>query len=244
VSKLACVLEAEAPIAVVRLDGQLDFATAVDVRTILHKTLAVQPTAIVVDMTGVTVVEDLVLTVFAAFARAAAEWPGCPVLLGVVDPVVRDAIDRMAVSRTTSVYGGRTAALAAAEAVRAPFRFRQRLGSTTAAPLFARSMVSDACEAWELDQLRDEAELLITEMVTNAMRHVGGELELVITLRDRFVHLSVRDGSRKMPVRTLPDPETGEGGRGLLVMDAVASGWGSTALPTGKAVWATLRIRR
>ena len=41
-----------------------------------------------------------------------------------------------------------------------------------------------------------------------------------------------------------PDPETGEGGRGLLLVEAVASGWGTSDVADGKIVWATLRIHR
>jgi hypothetical protein len=44
------------------------------------------------------------------------------------------------------------------------------------------------------------------------------------------------------PTRILPDLDTGRGGRGLILIDALAASWGSTPMPDGKVVWATLRL--
>jgi anti-sigma regulatory factor (Ser/Thr protein kinase) len=85
---------------------------------------------------------------------------------------------------------------------------------------------------------------VVTELVSNAVRHAGGDLELMIALREHFLHVSVRDDSPDQPRRILADPGTGEGGRGLILLDAVATNWGSMPVPQGKVVWATLRIRR
>jgi anti-sigma regulatory factor (Ser/Thr protein kinase) len=97
---------------------------------------------------------------------------------------------------------------------------------------------------WEQQPLTDDAELIITELVSNAVRHVGGQLDLMVALRERFLHLSVRDTSPVTPRLTLPDPDTGAGGRGLLLVDCVAAGWGSIVGPGGKVVWATVRRKR
>jgi anti-anti-sigma factor len=111
--------------AVLRLDGQLDFASAVTVRTALHKALAEQPNAIVVDLSDLVVLDDITLTVFTAFTRAAAEWPGCPVLLTASEPTVRASLERMGISRLTPVYPDETEALAAAHAIPVPYRYRR-----------------------------------------------------------------------------------------------------------------------
>ncbi|MFC6612594.1 ATP-binding protein [Amorphoplanes digitatis] len=81
----------------------------------------------------------------------------------------------------------------------------------------------------------------MTELVSNAVKHAGGASELLISLRKRFLHLSVRDGGDGLPVRTPPNPGTVEGGRGLLLIEAMASGWGVVPLAEGKVVWATMR---
>jgi len=241
---LSCTVEAVSDTAVVRISGQLGLATAPSARMALLKTLTAQPVSVVIDLTGLTVREDIALTVFSAFARTAGDWPGCPVRIAAPDPSVRDALNRLGIDRLAPVHGDRQAALEAVAALRTPRRYQQRFQPTLAAPVSARRLVVGACLAWQLDYLADDAELMITELVTNAMRYASGDIDVSITLRDRFVHLSVRDNNPQRPVRVLPDPDNGEGGRGLLLLDAIAAGWGTTVLPGGKAVWATLRIRR
>jgi anti-anti-sigma regulatory factor/anti-sigma regulatory factor (Ser/Thr protein kinase) len=241
---LTCVAESRGPDALVLLAGQLDLTTAVEARTVLHKALAVQPGAIVVDLSGLTADDDVVLTLFSAFARTAAEWPGCPVLLCGADPRLREALDRMAVSRIVPLYPDQAGAFAAAGAGPAPRRYRQRLATSPHAAATARQLVDVACRAWQLPALVEDARLVVTELVSNALRHAGGDLELAIVLRQHFLHLAVRDGSTEPPKLTLSAPDTGEGGRGLFLVDAVAAGWGSTPTPDGKHVWATLRIPR
>jgi anti-sigma regulatory factor (Ser/Thr protein kinase) len=138
----------------------------------------------------------------------------------------------------------RAAALAAVAGLQVVRRFRRTLPSTPSATTIARDLVRSACEASGLAQLVDAAELIITELVANVVRHVGGTMEIAVIVRERFLHISVRDRSPVRPERGLPDPDTGEGGRGLLLVDAVASGWGTSEAADGKVVWTTLRIHR
>jgi anti-sigma regulatory factor (Ser/Thr protein kinase) len=241
---LTYVLESSAPVALVRLTGRLDLLTAIEARAALHKALAEQPTAIVVDLAGVSVDDDVVLTVFSAVARTAAGWPGCPVLLADPDARLRAGLDRMAVSRAVPVYPDRTGALAAAQAGPGPLRFQQRLPASPHAGAAARQIVVDACRSWRLPELADDGELVVTELVANAQRHAGGDVELAVVLRERFLHLAVHDRSPEPPRMVLPDVESAEGGRGLILVDALAAAWGSTPAPDGKHVWATLRVAR
>jgi len=241
---LVCVLESSSPVAVLRLTGLLDVATAVEVRAALHKTITGQPSAIVVDLAGVTVNDEVVLTLFAAVARTAAGWPGCPVLLCAPSPTVHRGLDRMGVARALPIYPDRATAMAAAGELPAPRRFGQRLPAKPIAAYLARDVVAAACRAWRLPHLADEAQLVVTELVSNAVRHAGGELELLIVVREHFLHVSVRDGSPEPPRRILPDEVDGQGGRGLLLVDAFTAGWGCSPMPDGKVVWATLHLRR
>jgi anti-anti-sigma regulatory factor/anti-sigma regulatory factor (Ser/Thr protein kinase) len=239
---LVSALESAAPVAVVRLAGQLDLAAGVALRAGLQKALAEQPSGIVVDVSELTVDDDVTLTAFSAFAGAAAEWPGCPVVLCAPSTALGAALDRLTISRAVPVYPTRTQALAAIQAMPATRRYRRRLTATPGAAAIARQVVADACRAWHLPQLVDDAEIVVTELVANAVRHAGGDLYLQVALRERFLHLSLRDGSPILPVRVLPDPDTGHGGRGLILIDAIAANWGSTPTADGKVVWATLRL--
>jgi anti-anti-sigma regulatory factor/anti-sigma regulatory factor (Ser/Thr protein kinase) len=228
---------------VVCLVGDLTLPTTVDVRNSLHKALAGQPALIVVDLEGTTIRDGLALLAFSTFARTASAWPGCPVVIYAPQPATRAELDRMAVNRAMPIFADRTAALAAVND-EAPRMFRLRLMPTPTALAAARQLVGDACTGWHVEQVRADAELAITELVANVVRHARSPMEVGTTYRDNFLHLSVRDGNVRKPIRTLADPETGEGGRGLILLDAITSAWGCTPLPDGKVVWAALRIRR
>jgi hypothetical protein len=120
-------------------------------------------------------------------------------------------------------------------------RHHARIAATPGAGIRARALVRDACDDWGLPGLVEDAELVVTELVDNVVLHVGGTVDLLLTRRPRYLHVAVRDGDPTPPRRTLPSV-TGDGGRGLLLVDAVAAGWGSTGVDDGKIVWADLPI--
>ncbi|MEV7520647.1 ATP-binding protein [Streptomyces sp. NPDC091371] len=91
---------------------------------------------------------------------------------------------------------------------------------------------------WELTALTDAAELALTELVANVVRHVPGRGCAVLILRrpeGLRVEVTDTDPSPPRPVRD-GDPHA-EGGRGLLLVEAVTDRWGTDPLPTGKTVW-------
>jgi anti-sigma regulatory factor (Ser/Thr protein kinase) len=237
---LAYEVETSGPTTVVGFADRVHPVTAVDLRTALDHALAERPGVVVLDLDA-TDVEDGALAGLTDLVRSAEDWPGCPVLVSVTDPVTRRRMDRMAVTRSVAVYRDRAAALAAARLVRTPPRIRRSLASAADASTIAREMMLEACLAWNLSDLIDDAALVITELVSNAVQHAGEPIELMAAISGYCVRMSVFDHSPVHPVRILPDPESGEGGRGLILVDAVASDWGSRDFADGKVVWATLR---
>lgn len=240
---VSCCTESVDAVTVVRPLGLLDIGGAPVVRTALHEALAARPPAVIVDLSGLAVADDFALMVLTPFARSAAAWPACPVLLCGAGALA-EGLNRMGINRVLPVYPDLAAALVAAAATPVPRRYGGRLLAEPRSAALARRVVRDACRAWKLPHLVDDAELVVTELVSNAVRHAGGDLELVVVLRGTVLHISLRDGSPDTPRRNLPDPDSGEGGRGLMLLDAVASGWGSTPDPPGKVVWATVRVPR
>lgn len=238
---LTCTSTTSGPVAVLAFAGRLDLDGVASVRTALHKALADQPAAIVVDLADVDVDNDVTLTVFSAFASFAGRWSGCPVVMSVPDQRPRAHLHRLGITRTVSVHPNLPAAIAAARAMPVPPSVRYAVVAAADAPAIARRRVVDACRAWQLPHLVDDAELIVTELVANVVRHVGGIMDLRLTLRERYLQLAIRDGSTQRPVRRLPDPDTGEGGRGLVLVEAVAASWGCAEAIDGKVVWATLR---
>ena len=91
---------------------------------------------------------------------------------------------------------------------------------------------------------RDTAALLLTELVTNAARHVGGTMHVEVDVEQNTVRVAVCDSSPFLPgTGALPGWES-ESGRGLFLIEALSDRWGTDALPEGKRVWFELATHR
>ncbi|MEV6791136.1 SpoIIE family protein phosphatase [Streptomyces sp. NPDC051320] len=103
------------------------------------------------------------------------------------------------------------------------------------APGRARRLVRTALERWGLDDLSDSMELLVSEVVTNAVRYAERPVTLRL-LRTDVLRCEVGDDSPQLP-RQRRARETDEGGRGLFLVNRLARKWGATRVSTGKVVW-------
>ena len=114
---------------------------------------------------------------------------------------------------------------------------QHRLPATDEAPRNARALlVAQLGEFLTLEQ-GQVAELLISELVTNALRHTQSDVILVDVSTAARIRVSVTDQSSRMPQRQSPGPDE-PGGRGLMIVDELAENWGIDALPgDGKRIW-------
>lgn len=103
------------------------------------------------------------------------------------------------------------------------------------APRKARRLARQAIAAWDLEEISDSVELLISEVVTNAVRYAERPVTLRL-LRTDVVRCEVGDDSPQLP-RQRRARDTDEGGRGLFLVNRLARRWGATRLSTGKVVW-------
>jgi hypothetical protein len=126
-----------------------------------------------------------------------------------------------------------------------PTELHQRRIRLTREPLAvaeARSHVSAAMRAWKVPVDPDIAILLTSDMVTSVIMHGGGEtVTLVIRCSRDHLRVDVYDTSRPLPLAgdDLADSDT-DNGRGLVLVAALSSQWGSFRTPAGKAVYFTL----
>jgi anti-sigma regulatory factor (Ser/Thr protein kinase) len=123
-----------------------------------------------------------------------------------------------------------------------PRRLLLRLEPTTSAAALARRLVDRACAEWGLPALRDPARLVVTELVSNAVRHARTPLAVCVSRGDDAVDIHVGDRSPTVPRPRAPVEPTVEGGRGLHVVAVISDAWGITRTPTGKVVWARLAV--
>ncbi|MEU0049651.1 SpoIIE family protein phosphatase [Streptomyces sp. NPDC006184] len=101
---------------------------------------------------------------------------------------------------------------------------------------YARGQLAD----WGLEPLIDTTELLVSELVTNALRYGEGDIRLRLLL-DRTLVCEVWDSGLVQPRRRRAR-DTDEGGRGLQLVGLLSAAWGSRRTPRGKTVWFELPL--
>ncbi|MEU3749617.1 MULTISPECIES: SpoIIE family protein phosphatase [Streptomyces] len=105
----------------------------------------------------------------------------------------------------------------------------------------ARAFVRDTLQGWGHSELVDDAVVLTSELVTNAVIHAGTSAEVLCLRSEDSIRVEVADQypEREIPVqsgRALANPDR-ENGRGLLLCAALAHRWGVDYSPTRKHVW-------
>jgi CheY-like chemotaxis protein/anti-sigma regulatory factor (Ser/Thr protein kinase) len=106
----------------------------------------------------------------------------------------------------------------------------------------ARAMVSDLLGRWGYHELVDDAALVVSELVTNAVTHASSNCAVVVNRSGDGVRIQVRDQGAGSP-DPQPPSDTAEGGRGLMIVSALAKAWGVDSVPPTKSVWVELSAR-
>ena len=110
-------------------------------------------------------------------------------------------------------------------------------------PGAARRVISDALTAAGLEVMLDDALLLVTELVTNAVVHAGTDVELSVEIGAGTARIEVLDqGAGALPVLSGAPDGTREGGRGIFLLDALAEEWGTRHFAGGKSIWFRLGV--
>jgi len=112
------------------------------------------------------------------------------------------------------------------------------LPPTSASVPAARRVVRDLLAVWDVPHDREDAALLVTELVTNVVDHVQGEVDLTLELSvsDTWLRIAVVDGSSIRPVVQELSHERPRG-RGMRMVEAIADRWGAEDHKGGKRVW-------
>src|SRR5690242_1045303 len=99
------------------------------------------------------------------------------------------------------------------------------LGRSISAVAEARSFVTSALRRWDLEPLVVDAELLTSELVTNAVLHARSDVSVSVAVADGTAEIGVTDASADVP-RPRSADWSAEGGRGLRLVEKVAHDWG------------------
>ncbi len=100
----------------------------------------------------------------------------------------------------------------------------------------ARRFVDETLRRWDCDDLLDTVELLVSELVTNAVIHARSEVDVTVQLLPDRLRIEVADQSPEGIRRRALTPD-GSSGRGISMVESMALAWGVTTHRAGKAVW-------
>ena len=103
----------------------------------------------------------------------------------------------------------------------------------------ARRFVAEALSGLAFDI--DCAQLLANELVTNAVRHAGTDIQVAVSIDGNDLLVSVEDGDARVPEVQAVAPEV-ETGRGLFLVARLAQAWGIDPTTSGKRVWFRLGV--
>ncbi|WP_105969949.1 ATP-binding protein [Streptomyces geranii] len=123
-------------------------------------------------------------------------------------------------------------------------QLRRRLGCSDLREVpEARRAMRELLRHWgepgssETTEMSEIAELLTSELVTNALVHTDRDAVLTATVSPRGLRVEVRDFVGRRPRPRVPDADEGTHGRGLVLVESLADAWGVRAHGVGKAVW-------
>jgi anti-sigma regulatory factor (Ser/Thr protein kinase) len=114
---------------------------------------------------------------------------------------------------------------------------------SAASPRGARHAVAALLDLWRLTAVADDAELVVSELITNAYRHAPGTVvyELEVLAHDDRVRISLTDGSAIRPIVAELNQDQ-PGGRGMRIIETLAHEWGAEDHQGGKRVWLDLLL--
>ncbi|EPJ36344.1 hypothetical protein STAFG_6575 [Streptomyces afghaniensis 772] len=101
----------------------------------------------------------------------------------------------------------------------------------------ARRALRELLGQWGRTARADVAELLTSELVTNAIVHTDHDAVLTATVGPRGLRVEVRDFVARRPRLRVPVADDGTNGRGLFLVQSLADAWGVRPHGVGKAVW-------
>lgn len=219
---------------VLAVAGRVAESDARELVAVLETTLDRSSQGVVVDLRDVTDLDRDAADALRGVAVRTAGWPRASLCLcgapAGLQEVLRDLV----------VHATRDEAVAHLDAT--PQRRVVPIEHSPMGPAQARRVVAECAARLGLDEQGHDLVLVVSEMVTNAVRHGEPPVQLEVVADDDGVVVAVVDGSARRPQRRAADDDA-EGGRGMTLVDMLAMEHGVEARPPGKTVWARVRRR-
>ena len=220
----------------VAVGGPLSVADADVLVGEVRAVLALEPRGVVVDLTDATDVAEDALCELKRLSMQPSGWPRAALTFCSGQPAVLAGLAGL------SVHADRADALRHIDDRSEAPRQRVSLQHTLDSPAEARAAVASFTERLGLQELFDDLTLVVSEMVTNAVRHADPPVVIEMQAEPDAVLVAVEDGSAARPQARAAGLDA-EGGRGLLLVDLLSAEHGVRPGPPGKTVWALLQKR-
>jgi anti-anti-sigma regulatory factor len=227
---------------VLTLQGRLDLAGATALLTTVAGLSRAGSRSLICDLAEVDdLSHDRMLTVFPAAARRIGAWPGHTLHLVGASPRIDQRLDRLRISRFLPVHRTLEEALPLARSEDQATYRELTLVPDVRSPALARRCLAT------LPHVRPQpwpegADLVVSELTTNAVRHVRSPFTLALAGRPDELLIGVTDASRQEPVLRTPRADAG-GGRGVQIVAALSTAWGVRLVHHGgKTVWARMSL--
>ena len=176
----------------------------------------------------------------ASAGRHVRRWPGTPIVVVCPDSATSAALARHPDGRLLTQSSSLLQAWAWISAHALEHTAQLHLGCDALTARTARQFLSRTCVMWDLSQHLASGPVIVSELVTNAVQHAGGEVDVFLAEYAGSLRIAVRDRDGASPVTPVLDLESLRG-RGLRIVETLAQSSG--ALPAaggGKLVWAVL----
>lgn len=215
--------------------------------------MAEQPVALICDLSGISSIAPACAAVFPTAWRESGGWPGVSLNLCSARPQVKARLWAEGTMRFVAVHNDVGSAVDAARTLPPYVSHTTRLRFDPQAAREARLFARATLLRWGMRDVVDDALLLVSEMVSNCVRHGAPPLRLTLRLRSGLLRIAVNDGGPGVPrprLSSVPPEGVINGvhiagsGRGLTLVAAISTAWGISeyAAGPGKTMWCELQV--
>jgi len=239
-SDLAITMSADGDVTLLHLHGRLDLPGTAALLGAVRRAALDGSRAVVCDLEGLRdTPPHHLLTVFPAAQRHLGLWPDRELHVAAASPSTTGRLIQLRTHRYVTLQPTLDDALAAVRAGRAASRHQVHLTAEATSPRQARRSL-DAFLAPRRPPWADVAQVVVSELTGNVVRHVRRPFTLQLTLDARALLVSVTDRSRQEPVLQ-PHRSDADHGRGIQLVEALSQAWGVRLVhEAGKTVWARI----
>jgi anti-sigma regulatory factor (Ser/Thr protein kinase) len=225
-----------------RLRGCLSLRSVPRVREVTVKSL-LGTSRVLIDLSRLRCTQPAFVTVFPTALATAGGWPSARLVLYRADGPMRSMLLATRIPDTVPLAADLASARALFDRRPPQVRRHRDLPMHNAAAGAARRFVRESCEIWAVDPaIREIAELLSSELVSNAVEHAHSSTRLTVTGNGSALRVSVRDYSRTLIPRPRPIDVGAFRGRGLHLVAALSQSWGVNQHSGGKTIWINLQL--